>query len=187
VLTAGAWAGKLLPGLASKLTVTRQVIGWVNPKNRAPFELGNFPCWVIADASKPSIYYGFPLLPTGTFGGPIGLKLGHHVQGVVSDPDAVDRKTDAAEEANLIQMLNQFLPDAYASTHVLKTCLYTNTPDENFILDFLPDTDNKILMAAGFSGHGFKFASVVGEIMADLALKGKSELPIGFLNVGRFL
>ena len=186
VLTAGAWAGKLLPGFTSKLTVTRQVIGWVNPKNRTPFELGNFPCWVIADAHKPSIYYGFPLLPAGTFGGPIGLKLGHHVQGVVTDPDAVDRKTDAAEEANLIQALNQFLPDAYSSTHVLKTCLYTNTPDENFILDFLPDTDNQVLMAAGFSGHGFKFASVVGEIMADLALKGKTELPIGFLGVGRF-
>jgi len=187
VLTAGAWAGKLLPGLASKLTVTRQVIGWVNPKNRAPFELGNFPCWVIADANKPSIFYGFPLLPAGTFGGPIGLKLGHHVQGLASDPDAVDRKTNAAEEANLIQALNQFLPDAYTSTHVLKTCLYTNTPDENFILDFLPNTDNQVILAAGFSGHGFKFASVVGEIMADLALKGKTELPIGFLGVGRFL
>jgi len=187
VLTAGAWAGKLLPGLASKLTVTRQVIGWVNPKKSEPFELGNFPCWVIADANKPSIYYGFPMLPAGTFGGPIGLKVAHHAQGVVSNPDAVNRKTEAAEEANLVQMLEQFLPEAYASTHILKTCLYTNTPDENFILDVLPGTNNKVILAAGFSGHGFKFASVVGEIMADLAMNGKTELPIGFLGAGRFL
>ncbi len=187
VLTAGAWAGKLLPNLASKLTVTRQTLAWMNPQESKPFEFGHFPCWVIADANQPSIYYGFPLLPVGTFGGPIGLKLGHHAQGVATDPDAVNRNVEQAEEASLIQMLNQFIPGAYASTHALKTCLYTNTPDENFILDFLPGTDNQVIVAAGFSGHGFKFASVVGEIMADLALKGKTELPIGFLGVGRFL
>lgn len=186
VLTAGAWAGKLLPDLASKLTVTRQTLAWMNPQEWKPFEFGHFPCWVIADAAKPSIYYGFPILPAGTFGGPIGLKIGHHAHGHSTDPDAVNRKTDAEEEDNLIQALNQFIPGAYASTHTMKTCLYTNTPDENFILDFLPNTDNKVILAAGFSGHGFKFASVVGEIMADLALKGKTELPIGFLGVGRF-
>lgn len=187
VLTAGAWAGKLLPDLAAKFKVTRQVVAWVNPQNRVSFELGNFPCWVIADASQPSIYYGFPILPAGTFGGPIGLKIGHHAQGIATDPDAVNRKTDAAEEDNLIQALHRFIPEAYASTFALKTCLYTNTPDENFILDVLPGTDHKVMVAAGFSGHGFKFASVVGEIMADLAMTGKTELPIGFLGVGRFL
>jgi len=68
----------------------------------------------------------------------------------------------------------------------LKTCLYTNTPDENFVLDFLPGYNQQVVIAAGFSGHGFKFVSVVGEIMADLAQQGKTDLPIGFLNASRF-
>ncbi|NUO03136.1 MAG: N-methyl-L-tryptophan oxidase [Saprospiraceae bacterium] len=186
ILTAGAWAGKLLPGLASRFTVTRQTLAWMIPSEWKPYEYGHFPCWVIADAAKPSIYYGFPALPVGAFGGPIGLKIGHHAHGNPTDPDAVNRKIMPEEESNLIEALNQFIPGAYASTYTMKTCLYTNTPDENFILDFLPGTDNRVILAAGFSGHGFKFASVVGEIMADLALKGKTELPIGFLGMERF-
>jgi sarcosine oxidase len=77
------------------------------------------------------------------------------------------------------------MPEAYESTHVMKTCMYTNTPDENFILDFVPGYQD-VLVAIGFSGHGFKFASVVGEIMTDLAMKGSTELPIEFLSAKRF-
>lgn len=90
-----------------------------------------------------------------------------------------------ADEAALIEVLEKFIPGAYASTLALKTCLYTNTPDENFILDFAPGQPN-VVIACGFSGHGFKFASVVGEIMADLAMKGTTQQPIGFLNAKRF-
>ena len=68
----------------------------------------------------------------------------------------------------------------------MKTCLYTNTPDENFILDHLPGYDKAVVIAAGFSGHGFKFVSIVGEIMADLAMKGSTTQPISFLNASRF-
>jgi sarcosine oxidase len=64
--------------------------------------------------------------------------------------------------------------------------MYTNTPDENFILDFVPGYAKEVAVATGFSGHGFKFASVVGEIMADLAMKGSTAQPIGFLNAKRF-
>jgi sarcosine oxidase len=77
------------------------------------------------------------------------------------------------------------MPEAYESTHVMKTCMYTNTPDENFILDFVPGYQD-VVVAMGFSGHGFKFASVVGEIMTDLAMKGSTELPIEFLSAKRF-
>ena len=69
----------------------------------------------------------------------------------------------------------------------MKTCMYTNTPDENFILDFLPGYDNHVLIATGFSGHGFKFASVVGEIISDLAIKGITPHPIDFLNAQRYV
>jgi sarcosine oxidase len=185
VISAGPWAGKMIPGLSSKLVITRQMIAWVIPKKWKPFELGNFPCWVIADEEKPGVYYGFPILPVGKFSGPIGLKLAHHTPGTATDPDTINRIPNAEDEANLIYALNKFIPEGYSSIHVMKSCMYTNTPDENFILDFLPGYDN-VVIATGFSGHGFKFVSVVGQIMTDLAIRGRTDLPIGFLNAGRF-
>lgn len=186
IITAGAWAGTLIPGLARQFKVTRQVIAWTNPMEWKPFEIGEFPCWMIDDDTKHGMYYGFPVLPVGKFGAPIGLKVAHHHPGMVSNPDAVNRIPDKEDEDNIIYAIRKFLPKGYSSTHVLKTCLYTNTPDENFIIDFLPGNDDQVVIAAGFSGHGFKFISVVGEIMADLAMKGKTELPIQFLNAHRF-
>jgi sarcosine oxidase len=126
-------------------------------------------------------------MPVGKFGGPLGLKLAlHYPGGEITDPDAVDRNSKESDEKVLIQALNKFMPDGYEATLVMKTCLYTNSPDQNFILDYLPDHDKDVVIATGFSGHGFKFASVVGEIMADLAMKGSTALPIGFLNAKRF-
>ncbi len=186
IITAGPWAGKMIPGLAKNLKVTRQMVAWVKPGNWKKFELGSFPCWSIADHEKPGIYYGFPILPTAEFGGPIGLKLAHHYHGVATDPDTISRTPAKEDEANLINVLNKFLPEGYESTHVMKTCMYTNTPDEHFILDYVPAHEKNVVVAAGFSGHGFKFASAVGEIMADLAMKGNTVLPIGFLNAKRF-
>lgn len=186
VITAGPWTGKMIDGLSSSLTVTRQMLAWVIPKNNSLFGLGKFPCWSIADDTRPGIYYGFPVLPVGKFNGPIGFKLAHHYHGVVSDPDSINRIPTPEDETNLVNVLNKFFPGGYKATHVMKTCMYTNTPDQNFILDFLPGYENNVAVAAGFSGHGFKFASVVGEIMSDLAIKGKTDLPIGFLNENRF-
>ncbi len=106
--------------------------------------------------------------------------------GAISDPDNLNRIPAKEDEAILTYALNKFFPEGYESTLVMKTCMYTNTPDENFILDFLPGYDKDVCVAAGFSGHGFKFASVVGEIMTDLAVKGGTAHPIGFLNAKRF-
>ena len=186
IITAGPWAGKMIPGLHSTLTITRQMLAWVSPKIWNEFELGNFPCWMIADDSIVGEFYGFPILPVGKLGGPVGLKLAYHYPGVVTDPDAVNRQPNTDDERILVNALNKFLPEGYSSTLVMKTCMYTNTPDANFILDFLPGYDD-VVVATGFSGHGFKFVSVVGEIMADLVLKGKTALPIRFLNARRFL
>lgn len=185
VITAGPWAGQLIPSLQNKLAVTRQVIAWVNTKQTESYSFGKFPCWLIDDDSKPGMYYGFPQLPVAQFGVPLGMKLAYHYPGDVSQPDQVNRDTSVDDEEHLVQALHRFLPNAYATTHTVKTCLYTNTPDEHFVIDFLPGYDNQVAIAAGFSGHGFKFVSVIGEIMADLATKGKTELPIDFLNVQR--
>ncbi|HVT85074.1 MAG TPA: N-methyl-L-tryptophan oxidase [Chitinophagaceae bacterium] len=187
VITAGPWAGKLIPGLSAELTVTRQILGWIIPKDTACFEPGKFPCWLIADDKMPGSYYGFPALPSEKFIGPDGFKLAHHHQGSVTDPDMVDRVATKADEDNLMYALNKFFPGTNESIHVMKTCLYTNTPDENFILDFLPGYDKNVVVATGFSGHGFKFASVVGEIMSELAVNGSTSLPINFLNARRFM
>ena len=155
-------------------------------KKQHLFDLGNFPCWTLSARGKPGIYYGFPVLPPATFGGVLGLKIGHHAPGSITDPNLVDRQSAQEEEHDLIQTLQRFIPEGYESTAMMKTCLYTYTKDENFILDYVPDTDQQVVVAAGFSGHGFKFASAVGEIMADLATKGKTAQPIGFLSTARF-
>jgi sarcosine oxidase len=187
VITAGPWSGKMIPALSGNLTITRQVIAWVKPEKPSLFGLGKLPCWCITDEKMPGMYYGFPALPAGKFSGPSGFKLGHHFRGTVTDPDHVNPNTSAADEANLVYALHKYFPLGYQSMHVLKTCLYANTPDENFILGLLPGYQNKVAIAAGFSGHGFKFVSVVGEIMTDLALNENTALPIGFLSPERFL
>lgn len=185
VITAGPWAGKMVPGLSSKLTVVRQVLAWMKPKRWEEFSIDKFPCWIIQD--KTGDGYGFPILPVGKFGGPVGLKIALH-QGVSepTNPDAVNRVTSAADEKIIIDFMQKFIPSGYETTLTMKTCLYTNTPDYNFIIDFVPGYDKDVAIAAGFSGHGFKFVSVIGEIMADLALEGKTAMPIEFLSARRF-
>lgn len=184
VITAGPWAGKLIPELEDDLVVSRQVLAWVMPKDPSAFALGNFPCWTLADDAHESIFYGFPILSGSGFEGPIGLKLAHHAQGSPTDPDGMDLLPSAEDENLLIDFLHQFMPQGYEQMIAMKTCRYTNSKDENFILDQLPGYD-KVFVATGCSGHAFKFSSVIGEIMADLAMLGKSSLPIDFLNASR--
>jgi sarcosine oxidase len=185
VITAGPWAGKIIPSLASKLTITRQAVAWVKPKKWENFTLGKFPCWILEN--KDYDFYGFPILPVGTFGGPLGLKLAlHYPGGDTTDPDSVNRNTNVSDEEILIDFMKQFIPDGYENTLVMKTCLYTNTPDQNFIIDYLSRFEKDVVFATGFSGHGFKFVSVVGEILADLVMNGLTDLPIGFLSAKRF-
>jgi sarcosine oxidase len=185
VITAGAWTDKMLPELSTRLQVTRQVIAWVNPSTQKLFELGNFPCWLIDDHTQAGMYYGFPVLSTDKFGTPAGLKVAHHYPGSPTQVESVDRSVTKEEEELLVKSLTKFLPNGYESMSVLKTCLYTNTPDENFIIDFVPESNKHVIMAAGFSGHGFKFVSVVGEIVADLSIMGSTQLRIEFLAVSR--
>ncbi len=184
IITAGGWTPKMIPALKSALSVTKQMIMWVNPKDWKPFSLGNFPCWILEDPERGS-YYGFPILPTSQFGGPLGMKLAHHKPGEPTDADNVDRNVTAGTEEDLIYVLKKYMPDAVGPILSLKSCLYTNSKDQNFIIDFLPGYDKRVTIATGFSGHGFKFVSVVGEILADLAMKGKTDLPIGFLSYSR--
>ena len=185
VICAGPYTRELVPALAPALQVTRQVVGWVTPKDPSAFTPERWPCWTLSEDDLPGIYYGFPVLDPGRFGGPLGFKLAHHAPGDPCEPHTVSRVPTAQDEAQLVAVLDRYFPGTYAGTHVLKTCLYTNTPDENFIIDFLPGYEGDVAIAAGFSGHGFKFASAVGAILSELITDGQSRSPIGFLSARR--
>ena len=188
VFTAGAWTSRLLAGIGVPLRVHRQVIAWVWPEDIERHTIGTMPCWAIqpSDPGFEGIYYGFPALPVETAGGIGGMKLGRHWLGPEVDPDTVDRRATAADEESWRPALASYFPGAVgAPTAGMKVCLYTSTPDEHFVVDRLPGSD-RVTIACGFSGHGFKFASIMGEALADLALEGRSDLPIDFLGLQRF-
>jgi len=161
IITAGPWAGKLLGDLDVPLRVTRQVLGWVRPDQPERFAHGRFPVWALDGMAAGGIYYGFPILA-----GETGLKLAHHHPGTTFDPDTPSRDTTPADEADFRPALQQYIPSANGPIEKRVMCLYTNSPDEDFIIDRHPQYQN-VDIACGFSGHGFKFASVIGQILAN--------------------
>jgi sarcosine oxidase len=178
VIAAGPWASKLVPELAALAVPERQVLAWLQPLLPERFTPDVFPVFYIE--LEEGRYYGFPsfLVP--------GFKFGrYHHRGEQVDPDRMNREPDAEDERLLRTFAQRYFPDAAGPTLMLKTCLFTNSPDEHFILDRHPDYP-AVMLAAGFSGHGYKFCSVVGEIMADLAEKGETQHDIGFLGLKRF-
>ena len=187
VITGGAWSGELLPTLSPSLSVTRQTMAWMEVHHPSEFLLNKFPCWMIAEEGTPGIFYGFPILNPDKMEGPVGFKLAHHFKGEITTPGTINRKSSKEDETRLVKVMNAYFPGAYKRTQEIKVCMYTNTPDENFIIDYLPGYEKEVVVATGFSGHGFKFASVVGEIISDLSIKGYTTLPIYFLKADRFI
>ncbi|HEY7117778.1 MAG TPA: N-methyl-L-tryptophan oxidase [Tepidisphaeraceae bacterium] len=179
VFCGGPWSGKLLADLGVPLVVTRQPLGWLWPRNPADFALGRFSVWGI-EQPDGSLAYGFPMMSDLP-----GLKLARHGRGAVTDADTVSRDPTDVDHAEIIKIAQTYLPTAIGATLATRICLYTNSPDSHFILDHHPATDHACL-ACGFSGHGFKFATVIGEVLADLATTGKTDLPIQFLGLQRF-
>jgi len=179
VFCGGPWTSSLVADLGIKLLVTRQVLGWVWPKEPELFELGRLPVWAI-DHLDGTLHYGFPLLRDMP-----GFKIGHHGPGRETDPDRVARDPQPGDEETFRPILRDFIPQADGPLLSMKVCMYTNSPDHHFIIDRHP-IHERVTLACGFSGHGFKFASVVGEVLADLALDGRTRWPVGFLSPTRF-
>ena len=175
---AGPWARRLVARLDGLAVPERQVLGWFAPKRPEAFTPDRFPVFIL-DVPSGS-WYGFP-----THGGH-GVKVGwyHHFREPI-DPDDPDRSTTPRDEAALRAFVERHLPDAAGSTEMLTACIFTNSPDEHFVIDRLPDAP-QVVVAAGFSGHGYKFCSVVGEIMADLATEGATRHDIGLFALDRF-
>ncbi len=178
VITAGPWAAKLIPSLAKLAVPERQVMLWTQPLRPELFQPAKFPIFNPEAAER---FYGFPV-----YGGIPGFKIGkYNHRREKTDPDQVDRDIHPEDEAVLREGIRRYFPDADGPTLAMKTCLFTNSPDEHFLLDLHPDAP-EVAIAAGFSGHGFKFASVIGEVMADLALDGATRHEIGLFRLGRF-
>jgi glycine/D-amino acid oxidase-like deaminating enzyme len=125
-------------------------------------------------------FYGFPRLDGRT------IKVAEHTQGlVVADPLAVERAQQPDDLVRLAPFLDEHIPGLARAPERFSICMYTKSPDSHFCIDRHPEFDN-VTIAAGFSGHGFKFTSVLGEALADLALDGTTSLPVGFLSLKRF-
>jgi len=180
VITPGAWAADLLGLPGMRFEVLRKSLFWFRPRlaATADFAPGPFPCF--AFDTPAGFHYGFPALDDR------GVKIAEHTGGgTVADPLGVDRTFDSAEGARVSAVAARRLPGVSPQPASHAVCMYTMTPDAHFCLGLHPDVP-QVAVAAGFSGHGFKFASVIGEILADLALEGTTSQPIGFLRPDRF-
>ncbi len=175
VLAVGPWFAE---ALGVPLRIQRNVQAWFRPAPAA-YSAGRFPPFLLERDHFPAPLYGFP-----DFGD--GVKAAFHAHGAITTPNELRRAIDPARDlAPLAAALEEWMPGAAASFHSAKVCPYTLTPDGHFVVDRHPAHPG-VILCGGFSGHGFKFAPVIGEIAADLALDGGTRHEIGFLSAGRF-
>ncbi len=180
IVAVGPWVQTLLPALTAPLRVTRQVMAWFEPTDAQLFPPGRMPVFMIE--SRHGLHYGIPadasLQP--------GIKIAkHHHREETVDPAAYDQTVRSDDEALIRAALAEHLPAANGRLIAAKTCLYTTTPDGHFLIDRLPGASN-IIVASPCSGHGFKFAPVIGEILADLAITGTTSHDIARFSLARF-
>jgi monomeric sarcosine oxidase len=177
VIAAGAWAGQLLAELGIPLEVRRKPLYWFATKSdvyRADKGCPGF----LYDLAE-GCFYGVPQLDAN------GVKVGQHSGGaVVSDPLTVNRDVDPVDFGAVAGFVSRYLVEATTERTNHTVCMYTMTPDEHFVVDRHP-MHAGMAFAAGLSGHGFKFTSVLGRALAELAIDGRTDLPIGFLSVSR--
>jgi sarcosine oxidase len=178
ILTAGAWTGALVPALRAELTPERQVVLWTDPAAPELFTVDRFPVFYLE--GDEGSFYGFPAYDGA------GFKIGkyHHLRQAV-DPEAMDRVCHPDDERILREGIRRYFPDADGPAAAMESCLFTNTIDEHFIIDVVPGSAGAVIVAGGFSGHGFKFCSVVGEILAALAVDGSTHHDISLFSITR--
>lgn len=183
VITAGAWSTDLIHKVNSQLTVTKQSLFWVKPKNIDDYHDHLFPCWNIQDPNYDGLFYGFPLLE---YQGQSLIKFAHHYKNISFDIERGNRDTPQKDKEIAQYVIDTYFPNKIESIVDAKTCLYTNSSDENFIIDYAEGSNKQVVFACGFSGHGFKFVPAVGKILSEMVLEEKTESPIGFLSAHRF-
>lgn len=187
VVAAGAYLPALLPGfLPGKLRVVRRVLAWTRPDPAERARLGAMPVW--ATFGPRGFYYGFPWSTDGVDGFKIACHVGPggHGADVGEDPETVDRTVHPEDLAPLSSFLGEHLPAARGEFIAATVCLYTCTPSWDFVIDHLPD-DPRVVVAGGFSGHGFKFAPALGSRIAELLLTGKRPADLAAFTRARHL
>lgn len=178
VIAAGAWATKLLAGIGVPLRVMRQVLTWFEPGSHAEKCLRNhFPVFIAEVPGGP--FYGLPAIDR------FGLKVARHYHAPeLPNPDGVNWTPTAEDAAPVRAFIDAYIPGLGPHTKS-QVCMYTVTPDHHFVMDLHPAFP-QVSVACGFSGHGFKFATTVGEILADLAEHGRTKHEIAMFSAKRF-
>jgi sarcosine oxidase len=179
IVSAGAWLTKLFPELHLPLQVARQVLMWFDfaSSHRESFSPGKMPVYIWEYAPK-RIFYGFPALGNK-------LKVAIHHEGVITDPDTIDRAVHDDEIKQLFDIISQFLDVEVRFSHAA-VCMYTNTPSEDFIIDHHPQNKN-IIIASPCSGHGFKFSSAIGKLLCDIVCERNLDFDISLFSIGKQL
>jgi sarcosine oxidase len=157
----------MLPSLP--LSVERQVLHWFEPPDRRPFSAGTLPVFLFEEAGGP-LWYGTPDLGSG-------LKVGLHHQGAPITPETIDRTVREDDVVAVRRLLRQRMPGADVEPSRSTVCMYTNTPDGHFLVDQHPEAP-RALLASACSGHGFTFASILGELLADRLIDAPSALDL---------
>jgi len=179
VIAAGAWLPQLAPELGLPLRVERNALFWYEPLAQPEiFAPDALPVWIL-ELDQEYAFYGFPSLPGQ------GVKVARHHGGQTVTADEVNRDATAEDERPVREFMARYMPLANGPRLDSRVCMYTNTPDFHFIVDFHPD-DDRIVVASPCSGHGFKFSNIIGSIVADLTLEGRTTFEIGFLSMSRF-
>ncbi len=175
IVATGAWIAELVPQLKAHAQPIRQVVAWYQPKDGFVAQPQRMPCF-LRDEGDEGSYFGFPAI------GVDGVKIGRHahfrepIDPAMPNPPVNDTDTDLLDG-----FARKRLPDAASFRVRATTCRYTMLPSEDFLIDIVPDQPN-VVVSSACSGHGFKFTSVVGEILADLALEGGSALPTALFS-----
>lgn len=178
VITAGPWAGQLLGNLGAPLRLMRQTLLWFEPADPTAFRRDRFPIFLAE--TDAGAFYGLPMID------PRGVKVARHYGAPeVSSADEIDREVTVADADPVRTFLEQFLPRAAGEWRFGQACIYTLSPDRHFVIGLHPQHAN-VAFAAGFSGHGFKFAPAIGEVLADLVLEGQTPHDISLFRYDRW-
>jgi sarcosine oxidase len=176
IFSAGAWTSDLLPGLLP-LKCERQVQFWFKPPEDGLLSAGRTPIFIMEEDST-HYFYGIPDVGHG-------VKVARTHGGTPVNPEGMSRGVTEGDLAPVKGFIRRRLPGLDPSPIASAPCIYTNTPDSNFVIDFHPQ-DERVLVISACSGHGFKFSSVIGEVAADMITEGRSKLDVSFLRIGRF-
>jgi glycine/D-amino acid oxidase-like deaminating enzyme len=181
MIASGPWSRKLLPFLDDKLTTTRQELVYFEPRrehshfSHLSFEPDNFPIFLELESG----FYGFPIHNAGA------MKIANHQKGSEVDPDSAEDHAGEQFIESCRAFFAEFIPGlADARVREARVCIYNNTPDDDFIIDWHPELDG-VLVVTGFSGHGFKFGPAIGRIAAELLMTGRTSFEIGRFELAR--